>query len=166
MRVRFTRDAASGAFTRVELFNFEPFKAATSLTIHEARPLTKEEGAQLYEHIRAIETLEEEKAEIAADIGERKTLCCERLPINKDVLNFVIKRRKAGRSTCGNFDDMLQLVEEAVHSVEHERRSAQPIRLARQDRDEAAIDDEADEAEADADDDADGESELDLQDAY
>jgi hypothetical protein len=37
MRVRFTRDAASGAFTRVELFNFEPFKAATSLTIHEAR---------------------------------------------------------------------------------------------------------------------------------
>jgi hypothetical protein len=37
MRVRFTRDSASGTFTRVELFNFEPFKAAPSLTIHEAR---------------------------------------------------------------------------------------------------------------------------------
>ena len=37
MRARFTQDAATGAFTRVELFNFQPFKAATSLTIQEAR---------------------------------------------------------------------------------------------------------------------------------
>lgn len=37
MRARFTRDTATGAFTRVELFNFEPFKAAPSLTIQEAR---------------------------------------------------------------------------------------------------------------------------------
>lgn len=95
-------------------------------THHDARPLTAEEGQQLYDHIRAIEALEEERKEIADDIAERKTLCCERLPVNKDVLNFVLKRRKAGRSTCGNFDSMLELVEEAIHHVEDTRRTAGP----------------------------------------
>ncbi|MBC8009472.1 MAG: hypothetical protein H7067_05200, partial [Burkholderiales bacterium] len=37
MRARFTLDHPTGAITRVELFNIESFKAATSLTIHEAR---------------------------------------------------------------------------------------------------------------------------------
>ena len=37
MRARFTLDHPTGAITRVELFNFAPFKPATSLTIHEAR---------------------------------------------------------------------------------------------------------------------------------
>ncbi len=37
MRARFTLDHASGSFTRVEMFNFEPFKAASSLIIEEAR---------------------------------------------------------------------------------------------------------------------------------
>lgn len=37
MHARFTQDRATGAFTRVELYNFEPFKAASSLVIQEAR---------------------------------------------------------------------------------------------------------------------------------
>jgi uncharacterized protein (UPF0335 family) len=100
-------------------------------THHDARALTKDEGAQLYDHIRAIESLEEEKKEISDDINERKTICCEALPINKDVLNFVLKRRKAGRSTCGNFDTMLELVEEAIHTVEEQRRNAGPALTVR-----------------------------------
>lgn len=114
-------------------------------THHDARPLTKEEAAQLYEHVRAIEALEEEKKEISDDINERKTLCCERLPVNKDVLNFVIKRRKAGRSTCGNFDSMLELVEEAIHAVEDQRRSAGPRLVATSSPEQ--IDDEGDEGD-------------------
>lgn len=37
MRARFTLDHPTSAVTRVELFTIESFKAATSLTIHEAR---------------------------------------------------------------------------------------------------------------------------------
>lgn len=37
MRARFTFERASGAIVRVELFNFESFKGAASLTLHEAR---------------------------------------------------------------------------------------------------------------------------------
>lgn len=37
MRARFTLDHPTGTITRVELFNIEPFKPASSLTIHEAR---------------------------------------------------------------------------------------------------------------------------------
>ncbi|MCX6937497.1 MAG: hypothetical protein NTU80_06290 [Verrucomicrobia bacterium] len=37
MRARFTLEHASHTFSRVELFNAEPFKAASSLTIEEAR---------------------------------------------------------------------------------------------------------------------------------
>jgi uncharacterized protein (UPF0335 family) len=127
---------------------------------HDARPLTTEEGQQLYEHIRAIEALEEEKQEIADDISERKTLCCERLPINKDVLQFVLKRRKAGRSTCGNFDSMLELVEEAIHTVEDQRRNAGPSRdLVRSSSPDDEDDDDGDEADE-------PEPEVDHTDAY
>lgn len=126
-------------------------------THHDARSLTKEEAVQLYEHIRAIESLEEEKKEISDDINERKTLCCEALPINKDVLNFVLKRRKAGRSTCGNFDTMLELVEEAIHTVEDQRRNAGPAPVVRMSFTTAATagpDDEDDDGEADGEDDS------------
>ena len=37
MRARFTLNRTTGTFTRVELYNFEPFKAASSLIIKEAR---------------------------------------------------------------------------------------------------------------------------------
>jgi hypothetical protein len=37
MRARFTLNRATGTFTSVELYNFEPFKAASSLIIQEAR---------------------------------------------------------------------------------------------------------------------------------
>jgi hypothetical protein len=90
---------------------------------HDARPLTKEEAEALYGHIRRIETLTAEKDDIQADITEAKTLCCEQLPVQKDVLDFVIKRRKANRGTVGNFDQMLEFLEEAVAEVENERRT-------------------------------------------
>lgn len=93
---------------------------------HDARPLTKEEAQQLYEHLRAVEALNAEIKDIQEDKNERITLCCEVLPINKDVFDFVIKRRKAGRGVCGNFDQMLELVEEAVQTVEAQRRDAGP----------------------------------------
>jgi hypothetical protein len=116
-------------------------------THHDARPLTDEEAQQLYGHIRAVEGLIAERDDINQDINERKTLCCEVLPINRDVFDFVIKRRKAGRGTCGNFDSMLELVEEGIQKVEATRREeGGPPRKAPEarEREEAAelVDDE------------------------
>lgn len=91
-------------------------------TAHDPRPLNKLEAEQLYDHIRRIEALTVEKDDIQGDINEAKALCCESLPVQKDVLDFVIKRRKANKSTVGNFDQMLELLEEAVAGVEAERR--------------------------------------------
>lgn len=94
----------------------------------DATLLTPEQGRQLYDHIRAVEGLTSEKDDIQSDITERKTLCCSQLPINKDVLDFVLKRRKHNKGVVGNFDTMLELVEEAIAEVENERRDAHEIR--------------------------------------
>jgi len=118
-------------------------------THHDARPLTEEEAKQLYDHIRAVEALNDEIKDIQSDKNERITLCCEVLPINKDVFDFVIKRRKAGRGTCGNFDSMLELVEEAVLAVEEQRRDPGPPPrkerevVEREEAAEAELDDDA-----------------------
>lgn len=90
---------------------------------HDPRSLTKEEAEQLYDGIRRVETLTVEKDDIQADINEAKTLLCEQLPVQKDVLDFIIKRRKANKGTVGNFDQMLEFLEEAVAEVENERRA-------------------------------------------
>lgn len=84
----------------------------------DAVALTREQAEKLYESIRAIEGLEADKADIQRDILERKTLVSEQLPVQKDVLDFVLKRRKHSRGIVHNFDTMLQLVEEALHEVE------------------------------------------------
>lgn len=89
---------------------------------HDARQLTEEEGRLLYDHLRAIESLTAEKDDIQADITERKKLATEQVPIQKDVLEFVLKRRKHGKGVTGNFDQMLEFVEEAITQIEMDRR--------------------------------------------
>lgn len=87
---------------------------------HDAQALDREQATALYEHIRAIEALEADKKDIQEDITQRKTLVTESLPVQKDVLDFVLKRRKHSKGIVNNFDTMLQLVEEAVAEVEAE----------------------------------------------
>lgn len=72
----------------------------------------------LYNDIRAVEELEEEIKELRDDSNERKTLCCERLGIEKDVLSFVLKRRKKRPDARHNFDDTVSILEEAVQEIE------------------------------------------------
>ena len=61
---------------------------------------------------------------------------------------------------------MLQLVEEAVHEVENERRGAQPIVRVRTEAADPADDDDDDSDDGDAEEDGEVASEVDMQDAY
>lgn len=86
----------------------------------DAESLTREQAEKLYEHVRAIESLEADKKDIADDIAARKVLVTESMPVQKDVLDFVLKRRKHSKGILSNFDTMLQLVEEAIAEVEQD----------------------------------------------
>lgn len=84
----------------------------------DAVSLTREEAVKLYEGIRAVESIAADIKELQDDMNERKTLMTETLPVQKDVLEFVLKRRKHSKGIVNNFDTMLQLVEEALNEVE------------------------------------------------
>ncbi len=91
---------------------------------HETRQLDRNEAVQLYDAIRAVESLQAEIDDIRSDLNERKQLACETLKIRKDVVDFIIKRRKTDRANVGDFDQMLEFLEEAVAEVERDRREA------------------------------------------
>jgi uncharacterized protein (UPF0335 family) len=96
----------------------------------DAVPLKREQAEKLYEHVRAIESLEADKADIQADITMKKTLVTETLPVQKDVLDFVLKRRKHSKGILSNFDTMLELVEEALAEVEGDHAEDARERIA------------------------------------
>lgn len=75
----------------------------------------------LYNDIRALEELEAEIKDLRDDSNERKTLVCERLQVDKDVLAFVLKRRKKRPDARHNFDDTVTILEEAVQEVEAQK---------------------------------------------
>lgn len=102
-----------------------------------ASPLTPEEGEKLYARIRSIESLEADKSDIQEEITEEKKLTTETLPIEKDVLDFVLKRRKASRgdpSVIESFDTMLEYVEDGIEKAEreHARKAQERIQRAGQ----------------------------------
>lgn len=121
----------------------------------DAEPLTRDQAEKLYEHIRAIEDLEGDVKEIRDDITERKKLVTESLPVQKDVLDFVLKRRKHSKGELCNFDTMLQLVEEAVAEVEQEHADETRERI-RSAAERGAHDEELDLAGPEDDDEAEG----------
>jgi hypothetical protein len=86
----------------------------------DAQSLTRDEAVKLYEGIRAVESIAADIKDLQDDLNQRKTLITEELPIQKDVLDFVLKRRKHSKGIVNNFDTMLQLVEEALAEVESE----------------------------------------------
>lgn len=130
----------------------------------DAEPLTKEQAQKLYAHVRAIEDMEVEKGEIAKDITERKALATAELPVQKDVLDFVLKRRKHSKGIVNNFDTMLQLVEEALGEVEEEHGEDARSRIAEAHQRHRDMADDSDGPEDDdeetGDDEGDDESEL------
>lgn len=68
---------------------------------------------KLFNHVRALERLEEDKKEIQDDISERKALA-KADGFDTNVISYILKRRKAGEGQTIAFDDLLAEYEDAL----------------------------------------------------
>ncbi len=69
----------------------------------------------LFNHIRALESLQEVKDEAAADYNERKKLAKED-GFDTNVVAAILKRRKNGEGQTQAFDDLLRDYEDAIEA--------------------------------------------------
>lgn len=101
-------------------------------TGHNGGGLSPEEQRKLWDHVRALEVLEEQKKDIAADISARKELA-KADGFDKNVLAVVLKRRAAGDGETRKADNLLRmyeegLLEQGVLPIEQTRQPAVPER--------------------------------------
>ena len=80
---------------------------------HNGGPLNEDDQRKLWNHIRALETLEEQKAEVAEDIKCRKEIV-KADGFDTNIVGIILKRRKAGKGQTSAADSLLQLYEEAL----------------------------------------------------
>lgn len=70
---------------------------------------------KLFNHVRALENLEEAKKEAAADYNQRLDLA-KQDGFDANVIKWVLKRRKAGDGQTMTFDELTAEYEEALRS--------------------------------------------------
>jgi uncharacterized protein (UPF0335 family) len=75
--------------------------------------LSDEEQQKLWNHIRALENLEEAKADLGLDIKARKELA-KADGFDTNILGVILKRRKAGEGQTLAADNLLRMYEEAL----------------------------------------------------
>ncbi|HEV2079425.1 MAG TPA: GapR family DNA-binding domain-containing protein [Allosphingosinicella sp.] len=80
---------------------------------HNGGPLNDDDARKLWNHIRALETLEEQKAEVAEDIKCRKEIV-KADGFDTNIVAIILKRRKAGQGQTSAADNLLQLYEDAL----------------------------------------------------
>lgn len=73
-------------------------------------------AASLFNHILAVERLEDEKADIAADINERIKIAVDVDGFDKTALKEIIKRRKKGTDACATMDAMITDYEDMLQA--------------------------------------------------
>lgn len=103
---------------------------------HNGGPLSDDDARKLWDHVRALENLEEQQADIRLDISARKELA-KADGFDKNVLAIILKRRKAGEGETRAADTLLQLYEEALREqgilpLEQTRAPATPRRTTEQ----------------------------------
>ncbi len=91
--------------------------------------LEAENARKLWNHIRALEALEEQKAEIAEDIKCRKEIV-KNDGFDNNIVGVILKRRKAGEGMTLAADNLLSLYETALKDqgalpLEQTRRTRQ-----------------------------------------
>lgn len=80
---------------------------------HNGGPMSDEMRLKFWNHMRALEVLDEQKADIALDIKVRKELVkTDGLDVN--IVEAVRKRRKLGEGECRTADQMIAIYEEAL----------------------------------------------------
>jgi uncharacterized protein (UPF0335 family) len=80
---------------------------------HNGGPLSDEDRRKFWAHIRALEVLEEQKADIMLDVKCRKELA-KADGFDTNIMGVVLKRRKAGEGETLTADALLQLYEDAL----------------------------------------------------
>jgi uncharacterized protein (UPF0335 family) len=80
---------------------------------HNGGPLSDEDARRLWNHVRALENLEEQKADLNLDIKARKELA-KADGFDTNIVGIILKRRKAGAGETFAADTLLKLYEEAL----------------------------------------------------
>ncbi len=106
--------------------------SATHPRGHNGDGLSLEEQRKLWDHIRALEVLEEQKADIGLDIKMRKELA-KADGFDNNILAVILKRRKAGEGETRAADNLMRMYEDALRDqgalpLEQTRKPAAPRR--------------------------------------
>jgi DNA segregation ATPase FtsK/SpoIIIE-like protein len=104
---------------------------------HNGGPLSDEDAEKLWGHIRALEVLGEQKAEIAEDEKARKALC-KSDGFDTNIVGAILKRRKQGHGEAAAADQILRIYEQALEDqgalpLEQTRAPKQPPRSSVED---------------------------------
>lgn len=99
---------------------------------HNGTGLSPEEQRKLWDHVRALEVLDEQVADIKLDISMRKELV-KADGFDTNIVAAIIKRRKAGEGETRAADTLVRIYEEALQEqgvmpLEQTRRTAPPAR--------------------------------------
>jgi uncharacterized protein (UPF0335 family) len=87
--------------------------------------LDPDQAQKLWNHIRALETLEEAKADLNLDIKARKELA-KADGFDNNIMAVILKRRKIGEGQTLAADNLIRLYEEAL-----EQQGALPLERTR-----------------------------------
>lgn len=85
-----------------------------TISNHDGR-LSTDEQQKLWNHIRALENLEEQKNDLNLDIKARKELA-KADGFDTNIVAVILKRRKAGEGQTLAADNLLRLYEEALEA--------------------------------------------------
>jgi uncharacterized protein (UPF0335 family) len=80
---------------------------------HNGGPLDDDDARKLWNHIRALESLEETKADLNLDIKTRKELA-KADGFDTNIVGVILKRRKQGYGATAAADSLIRLYEEAL----------------------------------------------------
>jgi DNA segregation ATPase FtsK/SpoIIIE-like protein len=104
---------------------------------HNGNGLSLEEQRKLWDHVRAREALNEQMEEVRMDIAARKDLMkADGFDVN--MVEAILKRRKAGEGETRKADDMIRIYEEGLREqgalpLEKTRTAAPPARRSLED---------------------------------
>lgn len=99
---------------------------------HNGGPLSDEDCRKLWDHVRALEVLEEQAAEIRLDQKARKELA-KNDGFDTNMLAVILKRRKIGEGETMKADELIRIYEEGLRDqgalpLEQPRQSPPPRR--------------------------------------
>jgi uncharacterized protein (UPF0335 family) len=92
---------------------------------HNGGPLNDDDARKLWNHIRALENLEEQKADLNLDVKARKELA-KADGFDTNIVLAIVKRRKQGAGETNAADTLIRLYEEAL-----EEQGALPLEQTR-----------------------------------